>query len=354
MRTHLLGLLLVGTLLIPAGCGPLQANSPAPNTAIPIAAPAVSTMAPDITPADTPLVSPTTVPMAGTPVPVVTSTNVPEPAAVATVAPAGSGDADGAVQAVLDYWAAVNEHAYARAYGCWAGGGAASGQTYDQFADGFADTVQVTVQIGALPDGNSVEAATIPVTLTAVANVHNDPAQNQRIDCYRGVYTLRRSGESWHIAGADVARVQNPVLPPVDVAEAGTVLQSYFDAINRREFARAYTCWAELGQASQQTYAQFHQGFGTTARVAFRLGPPRTGAAAGSSYAEVPAVIVATQSDGAIHTYAGTYTLRRANIPPFGQFGWRIERASMARVADLQLDSPEAERLLSATPTAVP
>jgi hypothetical protein len=181
----------------------------------------------------------------------------------------------------------------------------------------------------------------------------NEPNGDQRVKRYQGSYTLEPEAgtpsdpASWRIASASIAEVASAAQPAADVADQGSLVRAYFAAIGRREYARAYTYWDSLGKASQQTYLQFAEGFATTDRVSVDLGEPRAGGAAGSIYAEVPVVVVATENDRTTRTLCGTYTLRRANVPPFGQLGWRIEQANVAPTAKVELGSPEAKRLLT-------
>jgi hypothetical protein len=125
------------------------------------------------------------------------------------------------------------------------------------------------------------------------------------------------------------------------------VFESYLDAINRRQYARAYTYWSDLGAATGQTYPQFHQGFLTTENVTYRLGEPREGGAAGSSYTDVTALMVAVHTDRSTLTFCGRYTMRRANVPPFEQFGWRIYSGTAEQIANIPIDGAEAAQLLT-------
>lgn len=109
-----LALLLAGC----AGPGGPSATATAPTAAV--SAPTVASA--------TAVPAPTSAP------PAASATAVPAPAptaASATAAPAG--DADAAVQAVIDYYQAINQQQYDAAYMLWANNGAASGQTLDQF-----------------------------------------------------------------------------------------------------------------------------------------------------------------------------------------------------------------------------
>lgn len=125
--------------------------------------------------------------------------------------PAGQpddGSAAAAAAVIRDYYAAIAARDYARAYGHWSDGGAASGQSFEQFRAGFAETASVTAEVGA---PGRVEGAagsryvSVPVEVRATTTA--GAAQ-----CFRGTYTLRRAvvpgataeQRSWHIASADI------------------------------------------------------------------------------------------------------------------------------------------------------
>lgn len=123
--------------------------------------------------------------------------------------PPGDGDAAAAARVIEQYYAAINERDFRRAWLLWSDSGRASGQTLDEFAAGFAQTSQVGVETG--PPGRIEGAAgsrfiTFPVTIQAV-----DAAGRTS---FAGSYTLRRSvvdgatpeQRSWRIHSADIAR----------------------------------------------------------------------------------------------------------------------------------------------------
>ena len=305
----------------------------------------------------------------GTPAPISKSTNTPVPGTALTPTPispfaqnvqSGSAsqpasaedDTDAAVQTILDYFDALNEGDYRRAYRYWSGEGASSLRSYDEFARGYANTVHASVQIETVSEEGVgiARSRTMSVTL---ASIVNEPDHTQDVQRFQGTYTLQPGAgtasreAAWQIASANIAEVSSDGQPPANVADPVTLLRSYFEAIDRREFARAYTYWGYLGKASRQTFAQFHEGFATTDHVAVDVGNPEMGAAAGSAYADVPVVIVATQSDQTTQAFCGTYTLRSTQVPPFDQLGWRIEGAKTRVTASIQPGSAEAERLLS-------
>jgi hypothetical protein len=334
----------------PAGsAGPTQTPASAPTTQ---PAPAAPTSAPTTQPAPAaPTSAPTTQPAPAaptTPPPTSAPTNAPatqaQPAAPApTVAPSATSESEpAAIQTVLDYYDAINQRAYDRAYHLWAQNGAASQQTFDQFAKGFDGTTQVSVQIGRTSAQGG--AVTVPIAIASVVEVTN---QEQQVRRFQGSYTVQLGANGWRLASAKIAEVSGNTPPPADVGDPLALLQAYYAAINERALGRAYTYWNNNGAASQQSFTQFSQGFATTDHVTIDAGKPQIGGAAGSIYAEAPIVIMATQKDGSQQSFCGTYTLRRLNVPPFDQLGWRIERASIAPITSVQPGSDAEKRLLT-------
>jgi hypothetical protein len=118
--------------------------------------------------------------------------------------------------------------------------------------------------------------------------------------------------------------------------KAVQVIRNYYDAINRKDYDRAYVDWEQNGKASQQSFEQFKQGFANTASVTVELGTPgRIDAAAGSLYIETPVTIAATTVSGAREQFAGYYILRRGNNVPGStpeQRTWHLYSASIHRV----------------------
>ncbi len=314
-----------------AGCGPAR-NGPAQSeqpTQVPAGVPAT----PAARPAQPATAAPTSPPASQTQP--ATPAPIPTPAAV-------GGDEAAAVQTVLDYYDAINQHAYDRAYRLWARNGAASGQTLDQFKQGFDGTDRVSVQLGKT--STSGGAVAVPIAIASVVEVTD---QEQQVQRFQGSYTVQLGANGWQLAGANIAKVGAHGQPPADVGDPLALLQAYYAAINERDFGRAYTYWSNNGAASQQTFAQFSQGFAATEGVTIEAGTPQEQGAAGSSYATTPIVIMATQSDGTAQTFCGTYLVRQFHVPPLEALGWRIERASIAAVATVQPGSDAVQRLLT-------
>lgn len=283
----------------------------------------------------------------------------PTPTPIPTPAPPAKTDQSrtaGAVQTLLDYFGAVNQSGaanpeqYRRAYNYWAGGGAASGQTLAQFSQGYANTVRVSVLLGEpaeKPLGGAGAGVFVPVTLQAVVNEANG---SQRLRYFAGTYVLQPAAGAagWEIASASVNEIEGGGQPLAGTGDSTTVLRSYFDAINAKQYARAYTLWNGLGLSSGQTFAEFLQGYANTYRVDVDMGVPLNQGAAGSIYADVPVVVYATQNDRKTTlAFCGTYTARHLNVPPFDRFGWHIEGANIAPTASVQPGSVEEKRLLA-------
>lgn len=97
------------------------------------------------------------------------------------------------------------------------------------------------------------------------------------------------------------------------------LITSYYNAINRHEYARAWDYWG--GQNQDQTYAEFVAGFAETQSVRMQTGPGSSEGAAGSIYFVLPVVIEATGTGGDLQVYSGCYTLRLVQPaiqePPF-------------------------------------
>lgn len=102
------------------------------------------------------------------------------------------------------------------------------------------------------------------------------------------------------------------------------MLASYYDAINAKDYRRAYGFW----ESPQSPYERFVAGFADTNRVRLLVEPSgRNEGAAGSVYAEITAIVVATTRAGNERVFAGCYVLRRSNVR---DNGWRIYRADIS------------------------
>jgi hypothetical protein len=281
-------------------------------------------------------------PIPPTSAPAPTAAPQPPESAPTPQPPAGLTDTTAAVQVVLDEYQAIAQKQYGQAYSLWAENGAASGQTRSEFERGYANTAGLS----ALLDRATVsgDAVTVPITILSVLNQSDQAQQPQR---FTGSYTLRQEAGSWRIASASIDERDASAEPPASTGDALRVLQAYYQAIDAGNYPRAYTYWENNGTASQQSYTMFVEGFANTESVTLAMGQAQNNAAAGSVYAEVPVVVLGPQRDGSRQSFCGHYRLRRANVPPFDTFGWRIKQASIVKLEHADLDSDTIQRLLA-------
>lgn len=104
-----------------------------------------------------------------------------------------------------------------------------------------------------------------------------------------------------------------------DRSDPAAIVASYYDAVNRHEYARAWSYFGDDKPVAD--YAAFVAGYADTARATLRIGPVTTEGAAGSIYGSVPVAVAATGTDGSVRVFAGCYTTRQVQPaiqePPF-------------------------------------
>ena len=125
--------------------------------------------------------------------------------------------------------------------------------------------------------------------------------------------------------------------PRDDRSDPVATLSSYYTAINARDYRRAYRYW----ESPATSFEQFVAGFADTDRVRLLIEPSaRVDGAAGSAYAEISTIVVATTRAGNERVFAGCYTMRRSNVQ---DRGWLIYRANISQVPS----SARVSRMLS-------
>ena len=131
------------------------------------------------------------------------------------------------------------------------------------------------------------------------------------------------------------ARPESPALQDTaGPGAAAAVLESYYEAIGARDYARAYALWSDSGRASNQTFDAFRAGFAETRTVEAHIGTPgRIEGAAGSRYIEIPVTVRATTTGGEPQCFRGDYTLRRSEVDgaTAEQRQWRIHSADLEK-----------------------
>jgi hypothetical protein len=246
------------------------------------------------------------------------------------------------VDLLASFYNAINRQEYARAYGYWE----TPPSSYDQFAAGYANTaaVQLIIQPPTFIDVAAGNArAAIP---TALVTTLRNGGREVFVGCYVAHKVNIEPSALWGIERAQVAQVDaDAALPPLlaqacaafDVPAPATVsydnrtspvdlLASFYNAINRQEYARAYGYW----ETPPSNYDQFAAGYADTTVVQLLIvTPANIQGAAGSSFVGIRSVVIATRSDGSRQTFAGCYTARASNVYPDG---WRLFGATIAPV----------------------
>jgi hypothetical protein len=124
-----------------------------------------------------------------------------------------------------------------------------------------------------------------------------------------------------------------PAAPPAEAAYDNPnspvdLLASYYNAIDRQEYQRAYGYW----QTPPSDYDTFVRGYADTTSVLLIVRPPtRIDVGAGNAYTQIPTVLVASRTDGSTQSFAGCYTAHRINLQPSDT--WHLSRATIAPVA---------------------
>ncbi|HVB64295.1 MAG TPA: hypothetical protein VNE17_06160 [Nitrolancea sp.] len=372
--------LIIGLVFLTACSGPSTgATSEASVVATTTAATGGSATGTTVATASSTLTSVATATSAGTPAPTTASVST---APAATTPAAGDStanyldDRSSAEEVIYSYYSAINGKQYARAYSYWASGtSSADLPPFAQFQQGYTTTRSVQVTIGSVSGGVGAGQLyySVPVVLNSTTTDKGDQT-------FVGCYTLHLGNPAiqteppYHplaIQQADVAQVtgnasvkdmlatacknqqgESPILgtpssDPNDIAATRYLdnrtsgideIRSYYNAINRKEYARAYSYWESNVDSSQlPAFAAFQQGYAATASVKLTLGSPVNGAGAGQLYTSVPATIVAKMTDGSTQTFVGCYTTHLAqpaiqSTPPFQPLG--IQKAQVKKVAN--------------------
>jgi hypothetical protein len=102
-----------------------------------------------------------------------------------------------------------------------------------------------------------------------------------------------------------------------DRSTPSQVIVSYFNAINRREYSRAYGYYTNPS-TTLGTFTAFSNGYANTVSVELVFGPITGDSGAGQTYFTTPVVLKAATSNGAHTNYAACYIVHQANPGFFG------------------------------------
>ncbi len=297
-----------------------------------------------------------------------TQTAAAQPTVVPTPSPASAylDDRGNPDVVIRSYYDAIGRHQYLRAFGYWEP--SATLPSFDVFEKGFADTTSVQVELGTV--GGSPGAGQLYWSIPAAVFSTTTAGAQSFVGCYT-VHLARpeiqtdppfkpmaiQTGQLSSVASAAAARsalatvcgsANSTPLPwgapgtGIDAARylddrsgAEELIRSYYNAVNRKEYARAYGYW-EVGAPQLSAFAPFAAGYANTKSVALLTKPGTSDVGAGQTYYRVPTVVTASNADGSTTIFAGCYTLHLASpnaqaTPPFRPLG--IQSAHIAQAA---------------------
>ncbi|MCW5962336.1 MAG: hypothetical protein KIS76_19400 [Pyrinomonadaceae bacterium] len=109
-----------------------------------------------------------------------------------------------------------------------------------------------------------------------------------------------------------------------------STVSSYFNAVNNRDFERAYGYL----QSPDESLARFKENHKDTGEIRLIVEPPTLiEGAAGSVYTNVPAAMIESGNSGKSKLSVGCFTMRRSNIDaPLKESNWFIYRAAIKPV----------------------
>ena len=235
------------------------------------------------------------------------------------------------VSLLASYINAINRAEYTRAWDYWETPPNAS---FDDFQAGYADTafVLLAVHPPTWYDGAAGSVyAQVPTLLLAT---HTDASQHNFVGCYVARSSnVEGAAPGWWLFDATVSPTPGisddanllvgacaypspaPSEPAYDSREGSVqLLASYFNAVNLKEYARAWDYWEN---PPNPDFDDFRNGYADTDSVFLVVRPPiGYEGAAGSSYAQVPTLLLVTHTDASQHNFLGCYVARSPNLGP--------------------------------------
>src|SRR5437868_6120391 len=141
-------------------------------------------------------------------------------------------------------------------------------------------------------------------------------------------------GKSNYTKGFPATSGETPFFEDRTTAVRG--LESYYNAVNRKEYERAYSYFRGAPNPDPSVappYNQFVQGYADTASVTLAYGKVIQDAGAGNIYSNMPVVITAKHTNGSITVFSGCYTMHRVSdgisLDPNDEL-WSINSAKLA------------------------
>ncbi len=353
-------LFLVG--IVSMACA-LSTPTQAPATLVPPASPAASQTAlppsplppTAAVPSQTSPAATQTSPAATQPAADTNTPSVPTAASGPGVSPEYLDDRSTPTGLIQSYFNAINLKQYLRAYSYWESTSLVG--PFNQFQQGYQETASVQVTLGVISEGRGAGQIYFTVPAALVAQTTGGKTQT-----FAACYTLHLGNPQIQAAppfhplaiATGVAKaapngttpkdllahacdgvpqgvpvVPAPVTHPKDITAANylddrsgpvEVLSSLFNAVNRKEYARAYSYWESSSKVGP--FGPYQKGYADTASVQLISGPVSSNAGAGQIYFTVPAVLIAKTTGGATRTFSACYILHLARpeiqgVPPF-------------------------------------
>jgi len=187
--------------------------------------------------------------------------------------------------------------------------------------------------------------ANLTPTLTALPTIVNTPPQRQ-------VPTVTNS----HVVTTPTTAFEGISLPDIsdsvyldDRSTPAALMLSYFNAINRREYLRAYSYY--IHDETLGTLDEFSSGYRNTQKVRVVVGDISSEGAAGSIYYTIPMVLNATTTSGVQQKFSACYIVR---LPQPGNYGappitpMHLERGT---AKSIPLTTSDVDALASACPS---
>lgn len=245
---------------------------------------------------------------------------------------------------LVTYYNNISLRQYSDAYAMWV----KPSQTFDSLVAGYADTDHVTPYLGDFQDTNGGVAGYVPGVLVGY---HTDGTITSYHGCFSVVInTLLPRG--WSLEDASFDLLSNdlpdndtilsylaldcsssvtvfPTVAPTPTAtlesmtgKAYSTLTTYYELINKKDFAGAYALWLHPipgpkpngapGEDYRTPYNDFVVGYATTKFVDVYPGTYlEEGGSAGHGYlnGEMPVLLIGQHTDGTYVAYIGCYVM---------------------------------------------
>ena len=249
---------------------------------------------------------------------------------------------------IISLFNAINRHEYLRAYSYWQDPAGSLG-SLSTFSNGYANTASVDLAFGQLSGdaGAGQMYYTVPVIIKGTATngqkanfaacyvVHFSQPGFQAAPPFSGMSIVRgkshsvalNAGDDASLAGA-CGSADYPISNPIAYANANLadisknnyldnrsgpveVVSSLENALNRKEYVRAYSYWQNPA-VTVGPFNAYAAGFSDTDVITATFGTPGSDSGAGQIHYKVPLAIKVLTPSTATQTFVGCYTLQLA------------------------------------------